>query len=183
MDPTPCRLASLFEPSGFLTLKVKASSSTVKSPFSLSSLCCSPLFLTLCNTGCPQIRADIRDRPNKDDTGGVAARSNCPVVRLCIFVNLWCVFNALCHSGVNQFKSFNLCTLDASDCICFVFYSAHPDTIKGSIQILNISLVIMPFHSTKKTSLYVSRSWKILLMFFIHSVYYVYSIDVDFFFL
>jgi len=71
---------------------------------------------------------------------------------LCIFVNLCCVLNALCQSVVNQFKSFNLRTLDASDYTCFMFYSArctaHPDMIKGSFNILNFVFLCFVFSSS-----------------------------------
>lgn len=81
-------------------------------------------------------------------------RDTCPqelstdvwLVKLCssvFFVNLCCVLNALCQSGVNHFQSFNLGTLDALDYIRFMFYSArftaHPDMIKGSFNICNVS--------------------------------------------
>lgn len=74
----------------------------------------------------------------------------------CNFVNLCCVLNALCQSGVNRFKSFNLCTLDALDYICFMFYSArftaHPDMIKGSFNICNVSFCVCFFIVRQKTS-------------------------------
>lgn len=42
---------------------------------------------------------------------------------------------------------FPLSTLDALDCMCFMFYSsrctAHPHTIKGSVYILNVSFCVL----------------------------------------
>lgn len=57
------------------------------------------------------------------------------------FLNLYCVLNTVCRSGINGFKSFSLSTLDALDFIHFMFdsarFTAHPGEIKGSFNICN----------------------------------------------
>lgn len=131
-----------FPTSGFLT---------VSNPDSITgpSFSCWYKCLRLKNTPSDTSRHQVWERERTQQTADAGwlpwgATSRRPVIKVwsSVFsVNPCCDFNALCQIGVNQFKSFNLSTLDALDFICFMFYSArrsaHLYIIKGSFKILS----------------------------------------------